>query len=385
MSSMYLTEEHEEFRREVRACLTTEVLPYIDDWEEARCIPKETWKVLGEKGYLGLHHPRAYGGRELDVFYSVAFLEELGRMGYGGFRSAVAMHSYMASQYVGRYASEYLKSSYLASMVSGERVATLAASEPEAGSDLAGLVTAARRDGEAFILDGRKSHIANGTFANLLIVPVRVGADDGRRSRDPREISLVVVDTNWKGVKVAAQGLSSWRCAGMATIELEGVAVPADHVIGNEGKGFAYLMHTFQFERLVAAIIALGGAQHTLEHTVAFLKRREVYGRPLADRQHVRHGVAEMATHLEAARQLVYHSAAAFRSDDWAVKECSMAKLFAGDLSLKVAQECLQLHGAQGCMEDSVTMRALRDGVGTTIAAGASEVMRDIIAGEILG
>jgi len=264
-------------------------------------------------------------------------------------------------------------------------VATLAASEPEAGSDIAGLTTAARGDGDMLVINGTKSHIANGTFADLLVVPVRTHAAQERRSRDVREISLVVVDTGWRGVKVKEQRLSSWRCAGMSTIELEEVAVPVDHLIGEEGKGFSYLMHTFQFERLVAAIIALGGAQHTFDHTVEFLKSRQVYDRRLADLQYVRHRVADMATHLEATRHLVYHSAAAFERDDWAVRECSMAKLLAGELSLRVARECLQLHGAAGCMEDSMTMRALRDGIGTTIAAGASEVMREIVAGDILG
>ena len=384
MKAIYFAEEHEAFRANVRAFLETSLLPHLPEWEHARAIPKSAWRLMGEEGYLGLAHREIYGGRDSDIFTSVVWLEEVARLGYGGLRSAVAMQSYMATRYLHSYASRDLNERYLTKAISGDMVAGLAATEPSAGSDLRALRSQVVPVGEAYRLSGQKAFIANGTFADFFIVPARLaGGSDGRQGAD--DISLFLVESTWPGVTVKAQNLASWKCAGMATIEFRNVEVPAENLIGAPGKGFSYLMHTFQFERLIAGIIALGGAEHSLQHLTGFLTERKAFGKPLGDQQVIRHRLAEMAMRVEAVRQLVYHAAWVFQSDDWAIKECSMAKLAAGDLSLRLAQEAVQLHGAAGCMDDSETIRNLNDASGMTIAAGTSEIMREIIAAELLG
>jgi len=286
-----------------------------------------------------------------------------------------------------RYGSDELKRMYLSPAVSGKKVATLAASEIKAGSDLAALTTTAHCHGNTFILNGKKSYIANITCADFCIVLARTTSKlaGGKTSMDTSEISLFVVDTKWQGVTMEKLNMSSWYSAGMGTMTLDNVQVPASHLIGRTGKGFSYLMHVFQLERLAAAVMALGGADHSLNYITEFLKNRKIYDTNLAKLQVVRHRIAGLKTELEAARQLVYHAAWIFQSDDWAISECSMAKLCATELSLKIAQKSVQLHGASGCMDDSVTMRVLRDSVGAPIAAGASEIMLDIIATETFG
>ncbi|WP_369213686.1 acyl-CoA dehydrogenase family protein [Streptomyces flavofungini] len=385
MKSAYFDDTHAAFREEVRAFLAAEVLPHAAAWEERDTVPAHLWKLLGERGYLGLLHPRSVGGGERDLFTSVVFLEELGRIGYAGLRAAVSVHSYMATPYLTRMADRDLSQRYLASAVRGERLAALAITEPGAGTDLSGLGTTAVRDGDHFVVDGTKSMVSNGMTADFLIMAVRTGAPaTGHGPRRTTGLSLLVVDTALPGVARSPRRTLGWRSAGTATITLDAVRVPADRLIGRLDNGFYYLMRGLQLERLTAATLALGGMEGTLEELRAHLRARKVAGEALARKQALVHRVADLATELAAARQLVHHTAWLYQEGELPAVECSMAKLHTTELACRLADTALQLHGSHGYLEDSYAARAQRDARAATIAAGPSEVMRDLIGQAVL-
>lgn len=376
--SPFLTAAHERLRDEVRAVLDAEVAPFVAEWEDARGVPRTLWPALARHGLLGLHRPADVGGRGLDLFSSVVFLEELGRAGTGGVRAAVAVHAYMATHYL-------TAPEDLAAAVAGEKVVGLAVTEPGAGSDLAGLSTSAVRDGDGYVVRGEKHMVSNGTTADLLVVAVRTSAAGERRPAGATGLSLLAVDTGLPGVVVRPEPTAGWRAAGTATVVLDGVRVPADRLLGRPDSGFYQLMRGFQLERLVAAVLAVGGMDGGLDELRRHLRDRRVGDAPLASRQAVRHRLADLATTVEAARHLVHHAAWRYERDgDLAATACTMAKLFATEAACRLADESLQLHGSHGFLACASAARAHRDARAATIAAGPSEVMRDLVAAALL-
>ncbi|MER5544030.1 acyl-CoA dehydrogenase family protein [Streptomyces sp. NPDC002589] len=383
MRSPYFDDGHAAFREEVRAFLAAEVMPYAARWEEQDTVPASVWKLLGEHGYLGLLYPRAVGGGARDLFTSVVFLEELGRTGFGGLRAAVSVHAYMATHYLSWVGGPGLCREYLAPAVRGERVAALAITEPGAGADLSGLATTAVRDGDHFVVEGTKSMVSNAMTADFLVTAVRT-APGGAGPRGATGLSLLVIDTALPGVARTPQRTLGWRSAGTATVTFDAVRIPADRLIGRLGNGFYYLMRGLQLERLVAATLALGGMDRTLDELRAFLRAREVAGEELAHKQALVHRVADLATELAAARQLVHHTAWLYEQGELPAVECSMAKLHTTELACRLADTALQLQGSHGYLETSHAARAQRDARAATIAAGPSEVMRDLIGRAVL-
>lgn len=380
MESIYFTEQHQRFRMEVRDFLTGAVVPFASGWEAQRRLPREAWKSFGERGLLGLLHSREVGGSDRDLFSSVVFLEELGRTGYGGMRAAVSVHAYMATYYLARSGGAALCQRYLTPAVAGDKIAALAVTEPGAGSDLAGLTSTVHEQPDHFVLDGTKSMVSNGSSADFYVVLARSAVRSGG-GRGAAGLSLFVVDADSPGMTIDRTEPVGWRAADPATVRFEAVRVPLDQVVGRPGSGFYQLMRGFQLERVVAAVLALGGADRSLQLTREHLVRRGAFGARLADLQAVRHQVADLATNLAAARELVYHAVWRYQSDDLgSVRECSMAKLCATELATRMADTSLQLHGAHGYLDDTEVARAFRDARAATIAAGPSEVMRDIIA-----
>ncbi|HEX5349339.1 MAG TPA: acyl-CoA dehydrogenase family protein [Pseudonocardiaceae bacterium] len=384
MESIYLTEQHQRFRLEVRDFLAEAVVPFAPGWEARRRLPREAWKSFGERGLLGLLHSRDVGGSAQDLFSSVVFLEELGRIGYGGLRAAVSVHAYMATYYLARSGNAALRQHYLAPAVAGDKIAALAVTEPGAGSDLAGLTSTVHEQADHFVLHGTKSMVSNGSSADFYVVLARSGARSGVASgggRGAAGLSLFVVDADRPGITIDRTEPVGWRGADPATLCFEAVRVPLDQVVGRLNSGFYQLMRGFQLERVVAAVLALGGADRSLQLTREHLVSRSAFGARLADLQAIRHQVADLATNLAAARELVYHAVWRYQSDDLgSVRECSMAKLCATELATRMADTCLQLHGAHGYLDNTEVARAFRDARAATIAAGPSEVMRDIIA-----
>lgn len=380
MRSIYLTERHEQLRTKVREFLAEAVLPFAEDWEAQCRVPREAWKAFGTRGLLGLLHSGDVGGAELDLFSSVVFLEELGRTGHGGLRAAVSVHAYMATHYLARSGTPAQHRDYLAPAVAGDKIAALAVTEPGAGSDLAGLASTVRQEQDHFVLDGTKCMVSNGSSADFFVVLARQSGRSGP-GRGAAGLSLFVVDAHSPGIAVERTEPVGWRAADPATVRFDAVAVPLDRVVGRQGSGFYQLMRGFQLERLVAAVLALGGAQRSLQLTRDHVVAREAFGARLADLQAVRHRIADLATELAAARELVYHAVWRYQADDLgSVRECSMAKLCATELAARIADASMQLHGARGYLADTEVARTFRDARAGTLAAGPSEVMRDIVA-----
>jgi acyl-CoA dehydrogenase len=382
--SIYLSDQHAAFRETVRRFLNDHVAPFAEQWEVERSIPKRVWKMLGEHGLLGLVHPAKFGGSGQDLFHSIIFLEELGRLGFGGVRASISLHAYMATHYLGKHAAAELQEQYLRPAIRGEKVAALAITEWEAGSDLSRLSTTADVAGDAFVLNGTKTFITNGINADFLVVAVRTQklAEDVRRANTG--ISLLIVDANSIGITRLAQEKLGWHAAGTAEIRFADVRVPVTNLIGRSNSGFMYLMRGFQLERLVAATLALGGIERCIDSTLAHVRSRSAFDGKLSSMQTIRHRMANLSTELCSTRALTYHAAWMYQRDELSAKECSMAKLQATELACRAADECLQLQGARGYLACSDISRIYRDARAASMAGGASEIMRDIIAHQII-
>lgn len=372
---LFFTQEHEVFRQSVRQFVEKEVVPNADEWEKNRQIPREVWQKMGDMGFLGLHYPETYGGFGLDFFYSVAMIEEISRATLGGFAAAICVHAYMATAHLAHAGSEALKNNYLAPAIAGQKIGALAITEPGGGSDVAALATTAQKDGTDYILNGGKTFITNGFYADFIVVACRTSAAKGVEG-----ISLILVDKQTTGVTCNKLSKVGWDCSDTAEIFFDNVRVPQSHLIGKEGKGFLYIMDSFQLERLVGGIMAVAGAAHALEITLQYMNERVAFGKKLKQFQVLRHKIADMATELEAAKSLVYLTSYRHQKGEYLVKEASMVKLYASELGKKVVDECLQIFGGYGYMNDFVISRMYRDARVGTIVAGTSEIMREIIA-----
>jgi alkylation response protein AidB-like acyl-CoA dehydrogenase len=378
VDSIYFSPEVVAFRERTRRFLHEHIAPRLDTWESERRIPRDTWKLLAGEGLLGLHYPGAYGGRELSFLHSVAYLEELGRLGNGGFRGAMSVHSYMATAYLHLAGDHEQKLAYLRPAVEGDKIAALAITEPQAGSDVAGISCAARATDDGYRIQGTKAFVTNGMNSDFLVTAVRTA--DGSVAGGSGTISLFVIDTHATGVTRTPVEKLGWHCSDTATVRFEDVAVDGSALLGRKNSGFLWIMKAFQLERVVAAVLAIGEIDRALELARRHTAERRVFGKALADHQVVRHRLAELMSHAEAARQLTYHAAWLHGRGKQAMSECAMAKLRATELAVDVAGQCLQLFGGYGYLAESPIARLFRDTRLDTIAGGASEIMREIIA-----
>ncbi|MEL6594187.1 MAG: acyl-CoA dehydrogenase family protein, partial [Bacteroidota bacterium] len=371
----YFNEDHKLFRQGLRQFLDKEVMPNIDAWEEARHTPKEIWKKFGDMGYLGLNYPEKYGGVDADFFYSVIFSEEVSKCFSGGFAVAPTVMQYMATPYIFQHGSEELKQKYLVPAIAGEAVSSIAISEPGAGSDVANIQTRAVREGDHYIVNGSKTFITNGVYGDFLVTVVKTNPDAGVGG-----ISLLVIDRDAPGVSATKLKKLGWHASDTAELAFDNVKVPASNLVGEEGQGFYYLMGGLQLERLIGAIGAVAGAESALDYALEYMAQREAFGRPINRFQVLRHRVADLATEIEATKYFIYHLCRVHNDGGYAVKECSMAKLKATELSDRAMYECLQFFGGYGFMEEYKMARMFRDSRVLTIGGGSSEIMREIIA-----
>ena len=375
MKSYYFQEEHEMFRSGLRAFLDKEVMPHIDNWEEEGRIPKALWKKFGDMGYMGLNMSEDYGGMDADFWYSVVFVEEIWKCYSGGFSITPTVIQYMASTYIEKYGSDRLKEKYLRGTIAGELVCSIAISEPGAGSDVANIRTRAIRDGDHYVVDGSKTFITNGVYGDYLVTVVKTDPERGVNG-----VSLLVIDRQAEGVTARKLKKLGWHASDTAELNFDGVRVPVENLIGQEGQGFFYLMGGLQLERLVGAVGAVAGCEMALDYAMQYMSEREAFGRPINKFQVLRHRVAQLASEVEAMKYFVYHCARLHADGQYAVKECSMAKLLSTELSDKVVTQCLQFFGGYGFMEEYKIARMFRDSRVGTIGAGTSEIMREIIA-----
>lgn len=370
MKSLYFTEEHELFRNSVRQFIETDVIPYAEKWEDEKRIPDEIWKKMGDSGFLGINYPEQYGGVDTDFFYSVVFLEEIARSGLGGFTAAVSVHQYMATAHIFKAGSEFIKEKYLASAISGDKIGALAITEPDSGSDVYSIKTKAEKIDDYYIVNGSKTFITNGVFGGFITTAVKTG----------KGISLLVIDSDSEGLTKNQLKKMGWYCSDTAELFFNDVKVPIANLIGEEDKGFYYLMESFQLERLVAAILAVSSAQYCLDITLKYINERTAFGSPIAKLQTIRHTIALLSSELEAARQLVYNTSWLYSQGIADVEKCSMSKLIATELYKKIADSCLQFFGGYGYMEEYLISRIYRDARVNTIVGGTSEIMKEIIA-----
>lgn len=381
--SLYFTDDHELFRQSVRQFIQKEVVPHTEEWETARRIPLSVFQRMGELGFLGLPYAEEYGGSNADFWFSVVFLEELARCGMGGFATAVSVHEFMAINHLAKAGSPALREQYLVPAIAGQKVAALAITEPDAGSDVSAIRTTARRETnpdtgqEEYVITGTKTFISNGTYGDFVTLTAKTNL---KTEASQNGISLIVVDLDAPGVTRTKLNKMGWHSSDTAEIRFDEVRVPVTNRIGMENMGFYYLMESLQTERLVAAVMAVSGAEMALEWTLQYLQEREAFGRKIGKFQAIRHKIADVATEIEMAKQFVYHTCWLYTQGEVVVKECSMAKLYTAEMQKRVVDTCLQFFGGYGYMEDYPISRAYRDVRVGTIAGGSSEIMREIIA-----
>ncbi len=375
MKSPYFNADHETFRQAVRQFIEAEVAPNAKEWEANERIPHSVWEKMGDLGFLGINFPEAYGGTNNDFFYSVVLLEEVMGSTMGGFAAAHGVHQYMSTAHILKAGSERLKQKYVVDAILGKKLGALAITEPFAGSDVANIRTTAKREGDNYIINGSKIFITNGVYSDFVTVACKTDLSAGVAG-----ISLIVVDRNTPGFTASKLKKIGWHSSDTGELAFDNVVVPAENLVGKENHGFYYIMDSFQSERLITAIGSLAACEYGLKVTLKYINEREAFGRQLKKFQVLRHNLVDLATEIEACKQLVYHTSWLYDNDIYCVKECSMAKLKATELSKTVADVCLQCFGGYGYMEEYPIARMFRDARVGTIVGGTSEIMKEILA-----
>jgi alkylation response protein AidB-like acyl-CoA dehydrogenase len=368
------TEEHAALRESIGAFVERELQPHADEWEETT-FPDSVFARMGELGFLGLSYPEEYGGQGGDYYASLVLAEELCKSDSGGLNMGIAVHTDMATPPIHLFGTEEQKQRYLVPAIRGEKISSLGITEPDAGSDVSGLKTRAVRDGDEWVINGSKTYITNGHRAHFIVLVARTDPDAGYDG-----FTLFLVDTDTPGF-VREQRLEKlgMHASDTALLAFDDVRVPGDAVLGQEGKGFYHIMWELQGERLIGAAGCVAGAQRVFDKTLTYLGERSAFGRPIGKFQVNRHKVAEMATKIESARQMVYTTAWRFQNGEYPVREISMAKLHASRIAVEVADQCIQLHGGAGYMKEYGIERAWRDLRLNRIGAGTDEIMLDVI------
>ncbi len=377
--SYYFTEEHELFRESLKSFLAKEVTPNIDQWEEEQKIPRAIWKKMGEQGFLGLSYPNKYGGSELDFFFDVIFSEETSKVFSGGFAITQTVVQYMSAPYILKHGSETLKQKYLPGIITGDLICSIGISEPTAGSDAANIRTTATLEGDYYIVNGSKTFITNAVYGDFIVTVVKTNPKAGTGG-----VSLLVIDRNSEGVSATKLKKLGWHASDTAELAFDNVKVPKENLLGQEGQGFYYLMGGLQLERLIGAVMGYAASESAMSYTLKYMSERKAFGRPINKFQVLRHRMAQLATEIEACKQFVLYCCRLHNDKKYAVKECSMAKLLASELSDKVMTQCLQSFGGYGFMEEYKIARMFRDSRVGTIGGGTSEIMREIIAKMII-
>jgi citronellyl-CoA dehydrogenase len=378
---MLMTPEHEAARRTLQAFIADEVNPHVDAWEAAGIFPAhELFKKLGDLGFLGLNKPVEYGGQGLDYSYAVMMAEELGGIRCGGVPMAIGVQTDMATPALARFGSDQLRREFLAPAIAGDAVACIGVSEPGAGSDVASIKTAARSDGDDYVINGGKLWITNGTQADWICLLANTGDGPVHRNK-----SLICVPMKTKGVEIARKlDKLGMRSSDTAQIFFDNVRVPKRNRIGEEGHGFTYQMLQFQEERLWGAASCLKASELIIEETIDYTRNRKAFGKSILDNQAVHFKLAELQTEVELLRALIYRAAEALIAGEDVTRLATMAKLKGGRLGRQVTDSCLQYWGGMGFMNETPVSRAYRDMRLGSIGGGADEVMLMVLC-KIMG
>ncbi len=371
-----LPEHLRQMRDQVRRFVEQNVVPHGEEWERAGKIPREIYRQMGEFGLLGMRYPVEYGGTDLGPLASMVFSEELGRCTFGGFTSSVLVHTDMSAGHIVLRGTPEQKAKYLPAIVRGETICSIAVTEAHAGSDVAGLKTRARKDGDDWVIDGSKMFITNAVYGDLLIVAARTDPE----AKGSRGISLFIVERDTPGVSAVKLDKHGWLCSDTAALTFDNVRVRKDALLGEVNKGFYSIMETFQNERICIGGICAGESAKAIELTVDYVKTRRAFGGSLWDQQAVRQKLASLASKTAAARALAYSAAELAAEGRDCVREVSMVKALSPEVLQEVVHGCLQLHGGTGFMRGTPIERMARDARVLTIGGGATEVMLEEVA-----
>jgi alkylation response protein AidB-like acyl-CoA dehydrogenase len=368
------TDEHEQLRDSIRRFVVKELQPHAEEWEETT-FPDSVLARMGELGFLGLDKPERYGGQGGDYYTALVLAEELAGANSGGLAMGVAVQTDMAMPPILAFGTEEQKQQWAAPAIKGTAILCLGITEPDAGSDVAGIKTRAVADRDEYVINGSKTYITNGLRAHAIVLVTKTGAG-GTESG----FTLFLVPMDTPGVirekRLKKLGM---HASDTALLAFQDVRVPASAVLGQVGKGFYHIMWELQGERLIGAAGAVAGAQHVFDRTLAYAKERKAFGRSIGHFQVIRHKFADMATKLETARQMVYTTAWRFHNGEYPVREITIAKLYASRIAVEVADECIQIHGGAGYMQEYGIERAWRDLRLNRIGAGTDEIMLDVI------
>ncbi|WP_338647547.1 acyl-CoA dehydrogenase family protein [Flavobacterium sp. KS-LB2] len=379
MNSIYFTEEHQSFRESLKDFLHKEVVPHIEKWEKTGTIERFIWKKFGEMGYFGIAYPEVYGGLNLDLFYTVIFLEELQKIKSSGFAAAMWAHSYLAMTHLNAEGNERIKQDYLAPSIAGEKIGALCISEPFGGSDVAGMRTNAVLKGDKYVINGSKTFITNGVYADYYIVAAKTNPELGNKG-----ISIFLMDSNLKGITANKLDKLGWRASDTAEIAFDNVEIPVENLMGEAGKGFPYIMQHFALERLIMAINAHARAEYAIDYTIEYMSQREAFGKKISKFQALRHTIVEHATDVEHCKVFNYAAVARLDKGEYVVKEATMAKLKSTKVADETIYSCLQMLGGYGYMEEYPLARLSRDSRLGPIGGGTSEILKEILGKMII-
>ncbi|GAC1605592.1 MAG: acyl-CoA dehydrogenase family protein [Ramlibacter sp.] len=374
MDSIYTSPEHELLRDQIAKFIEREVEPHAAAWEEAGSVPRDVLRRMGNAGLFGLMYEERYGGADADAMTNLVFAEALSQSTFAGFIITVLVHTDMASPHLHHAGSPAQKDKYMRRVISGELITAVGITEPGAGSDVAGIRTTAKRDGDDWLLNGTKMFITNGVHADLYFIAAKTGAGK-------RDMSIFIVEKGTPGFSVGrALKKGGWLSSDTAELILENVRVPPANLLGEEHKGFYSVMKNFQTERIALAAMAVGHCQQALKMTIDHVRQRQAFGAPLWDKQTIRHRLAMADAKVRAARQFMYHCAWRVTQGHDIVQDVSMLKALTGELVNEVVQTCQQFHGGMGYMRESAIERLWRDARVLAIGGGATEVMLEEVA-----
>ena len=375
MSSMYFTEEHHLFRKSLQDFLQKEVVPHIETWEQTGTIDRFIWKKFGDMGFFGINYPETYGGLNLDLFFTVILLEELQKINSGGFAAAIWAHVYLAMTHLNAEGSDTIKQNYLAASISGDKIGCLCVTEPFGGSDVAGMRTTAIKEGNHYILNGSKTFITNGVYSDYLVVAAKTTPNSGNKG-----ISIFLVDRKEVGVSATKLNKLGWRASDTGEIAFDNVKIPASNLLGEENKGFSYIMQHFALERLIMGVNAHARAEFALEYALQYMSERQAFGKSIDKFQALRHTISDLYTEMEICKEFNYSVTYRLNKGEYVVKHATMSKLKSTKMADEVIYQCLQFLGGYGYMEDYPMARLLRDSRLGPIGGGTSEILREIIA-----
>ncbi len=370
MKSLFFTEEHELFRESLKDFFRVEVSPYLKEWEAQGKVDRNIFRKMGEMGYLGLEVEETYEGMGLDFLYTTVLCEEMGRTGSLGFSTVISGHAYLAMNYLIHAGSSFLKEKYLIPSVKGEKIGSLGLTEPVAGSDLKSIRTTAKLEGDYYLINGSKTFISNGYYGDYTVAAVKT--ENG--------FSMIVIDLDSEGLTRNKLDKVGLRCSDTAELAFDNVRVPKENLIGEEGKGFYYMMESLQVERLTGAQYCIGLMEYVLEITLQYISERMAFGQSINKFQVLRHQIAEMATEIEAYKAFCQLTSYRLAKGENLVKECTMLKYKAGDLLNEVVYKCQQMFGGYGFMEEYPIGQIYRDVRIAPIYGGTSEIMKEVIA-----